>query len=1461
MFRFESLPQVASKPIISPLLTGARALAKKYRNPLSIAGALTVADAATQATVDRKPDESVGVAALRGAKSGAVYGSVLGAAEPFIKAKLKALSSSVRETRFSNPKSKTQNPKSHQLLRGAAIGAGAVAGGVAGLKLAPRLLKKGSLLKAGENTAGAVVYTEGGRGTPLGLMSHKGRNLRHRLEKHVSKTGSLPGKAALKVDDMLGVPTRHYGIGVGGGRVLERTHGSSGKAVRDSDFGRGHPVHVDSRPLNINDPKQLAGAEKRASEVMGKKKGIGLGDNCEHSARYIAGQGRVSKQTRALVGGLAGGAVAGGAAVAAATRRKETKFSALTKAGILAGGVGLGGLTGATYGSLIGSIAASGDIKKVQDRLANEKGVDSRDYVTKRGYRFVGSQADVRPGDFGPISGHFAKHTIQQAATGKNAFAHQPKKGLGMVIAGKRAPEDVLAHEIGHLKDMKKNGNIRRWEYSPIGSATGHQYRREEAAWKESGFEPDQNALNSYRKLRTGSRIGAGLGVAAGGLLAHAITRKMSARERLTSFEFLRPHVEKEPRNVSVGSAFYRDPNELKPSQVKHLPPVAQKRALSHGLIYTGPAPTDQVSQSIGFPDAKALRTAQIRHETVHAIQSKKRGGAPARLRDLVGAEIGAYRTQDRRMKGGSKLLRNVNKVEGFKRSFDHYLAHNPEMRARFDLRKGQLKTGAKIAGAAAAVGGAALLAKKALQPKPKAKEKPSSTDMSSSIPLIEFDLIERATAPIQNKKQRETWKDVAQTVAPVASVGLSGYLGHQLLKRADKAHEELTSVRKQIGGTTNAINATTQKVGDVADSWEKNNVSKNIADAGRSVKKVATAFTPKKKQVLQKAKVLKKAKIGLLTKGAGGTSLVKKAGLLKRLSYAARMFHDARPPSSFTLPLSSFPLTEFRNLTRSERDQRDVGHAAAAGAAGGTVIGAVAGARHLPGRPPGEKENNAGKRYVRRTKWPLVQHEGIGIGAGKIAEVHHSGLRDKNAHLHAIPQKDWSKGKPTHVIDEVVDISAAQRARAASKPGLDGKPKPFKYKLGGNNCQTFTETMKTGKKPMFSRQFRQAAKGAAKGAGLGALALGGGLLAARKIERAKNDSHLAKGSKFQSKTQNPKSKIHTFAVDAQGRNVSDWDHLTGAKQAYNKTWDAKGRPRVDTSSPADVDILGAAKSIHGKAKTVARWSDRGTGLVKDTAAHLQGKPREKDAFGRQKKREWEKPWFGRHVKEIATTGALIGAGLAYRKSPFIKSQVDSGVGAVRGAMTRGAENLGLTKAAVKKPAAPVVQMPPPPTAPMKKRKPRSKASPTTLSAMNHAITIFAQTLPSSFCLPPSSFAFDANASDAGWDVRDPRGRSARVFAPGSRPRDRREKKWHEKTANERLLWGTALAGTAALAGVGTHVLTKNYIKSHPEKLGLVMPKVSVPKKQTGLPKHTRSRAKSSYAPFEVVRESNKVAL
>ena len=68
---------------------------------------------------------------------------------------------------------------------------------------------------------------------------------------------------------------------------------------------------------------------------------------------------------------------------------------------------------------------------------------------------------------------------------------------------------------------------------------------------------------------------------------------------------------------------------------------------------------------------------------------------------------------------------------------------------------------------------------------------------------------------------------------------------------------------------------------------------------------------------------------------------------------------------------------------------------------------------------------------------------------------------------------------------------------------------------------------------------------------------------------------------------------------------------------------------------------------------------------------------------------------------------------------------------------------------------------------------------------------------------------FDYASDLRGWDLRDPRGRSARVYAPGSKRRERREKTWSEKTDNIRLVRNIAIAGAIGAGGAALHYRNK----------------------------------------------------
>ena len=67
---------------------------------------------------------------------------------------------------------------------------------------------------------------------------------------------------------------------------------------------------------------------------------------------------------------------------------------------------------------------------------------------------------------------------------------------------------------------------------------------------------------------------------------------------------------------------------------------------------------------------------------------------------------------------------------------------------------------------------------------------------------------------------------------------------------------------------------------------------------------------------------------------------------------------------------------------------------------------------------------------------------------------------------------------------------------------------------------------------------------------------------------------------------------------------------------------------------------------------------------------------------------------------------------------------------------------------------------------------------------------------------------FDVTQGD--WDIRDARGKSARVYAPGAGKRDRREKTWYEKAS---FLKKAAIAGALGTAGLGIYAISRPKIR------------------------------------------------
>jgi hypothetical protein len=198
--------------------------------------------------------------------------------------------------------------------------------------------------------------------------------------------------------------------------------------------------------------------------------------------------------------------------------------------------------------------------------------------------------------------------------------------------------------------------------------------------------------------------------------------------------------------------------------------------------------------------------------------------------------------------------------------------------------------------------------------------------------------------------------------------------------------------------------------------------------------------------------------------------------------------------------------------------------------------------------------------------------------------------------------------------------------------------------------------------------------------------------------------------------------------------------------------------------------------SIAREAKNKRVTVQRGGRLSRDLVDELRGAPRQRDASGRIKKREWEKGWFQNKATEIGMTAAGLGGlatvryannnpdtkiGKAYTNTKASLRATGDGLSEIGGNILKG-----LTKVTAK------------------------RAFSAKLKRLRE---------------------LDAIAEYEGWDVRDPRGRSARVFAPGSRRRERRPKEWYEKTENERKLWKAGI-GAGVLGGVGLTLVGQRLI-------------------------------------------------
>jgi len=260
--------------------------------------------------------------------------------------------------------------------------------------------------------------------------------------------------------------------------------------------------------------------------------------------------------------------------------------------------------------------------------------------------------------------------------------------------------------------------------------------------------------------------------------------------------------------------------------------------------------------------------------------------------------------------------------------------------------------------------------------------------------------------------------------------------------------------------------------------------------------------------------------------------------------------------------------------------------------------------------------------------------------------------------------------------------------------------------------------------------------------------------------------------------------------VDENNRYSSPLRSAAGLQQGYVRNRESGGLDAVHLP----LNHAQVVRSAYNEGKGIYKWGNRAAGLGKDTAAVIRGEPRERDPWGRVRKREWEKPWFTNAAGAAIAGGAVLGGAAILAHHAPTRELFSKGVAKYRAAKERIMPNSFAAKMVYR------------------------------LLSQQGKLTML-----------------DETAGD--WDVRDARGRSARVFAPGARARERREKKWYEKSANQKRL-AVAAAAIAATGGVVGGYALRGYLKktganpvastATPIKASVASPKMEVSRARGG---------------------------
>jgi hypothetical protein len=268
---------------------------------------------------------------------------------------------------------------------------------------------------------------------------------------------------------------------------------------------------------------------------------------------------------------------------------------------------------------------------------------------------------------------------------------------------------------------------------------------------------------------------------------------------------------------------------------------------------------------------------------------------------------------------------------------------------------------------------------------------------------------------------------------------------------------------------------------------------------------------------------------------------------------------------------------------------------------------------------------------------------------------------------------------------------------------------------------------------------------------------------------------------------------------------------------------------RASYQKAASRYIYGKPRAVYPKAEKFKRYLGRGSRLIESAKSHVSGKPN-LDARGREKTPEWKKPWV---IGGLATT-AIAGGVLAHHgvKKIIREAPHNSNLGQLRESFLQGHPTDAMRKTfpatskvadfitgvksdigkLMNKAAAPMTKVigeaagKPGEVPTSKETLKRHKQAATEKENKDIAETlhqkgqIISGPRKGKGLFPEDTHKFAVHNPD--WDVRDQRGNSARVYAPGHQIRERRPKEWYERQGVQR----TALAIAGIGAPVGAYV-------------------------------------------------------